>query len=161
MAGAPPAGMTAIIMRCHAMALMSWHFLLLNCHIWKPNQTVLNLFRNETKVSDFSFCLLFPRFWHFSMQTCLDKVVWSQKLLLHHMEYIRLLCRNKAVSCFFPSLRRLLCKLNHSCVDWSKGSLWASTMSTGCPHQPGYTILPWVHTCFLPYISFYSGCLFQ
>lgn len=128
------------------MALMSWHFLLLNCHIWKPNQIVFNLFRNQMMVSDFSFCLLFPHFRRFSIQSCLDKVVWSEKLLLHHMEYIRLLRKNEAVSCCFPSLRSLHCKPNHSCINWKRGLLWTSTQGTGCPHWPGYTVLPQVHT---------------
>lgn len=128
------------------MALMSWHFLLLNCHIWKPNQIVFNLFRNQTMVSDFSFCLLFPRFRRFSVQTCLDKEVWSEKLLLHHMECIRLLRKNEAVSCCFPSLRSLHCKPNHPRVNRKRGPPWASTRGTGCPHWPGYTVLPRVHT---------------
>lgn len=137
------------------MALMSWHFLLLNCHVSKPNQIVFNLCRNQTMVSDFSFCLLFPHFQCFSIQTCLDKEVWSKKLLLHHMEYISLLCKNEAVSYCLPSLHSLLRKLNHSSVNWKEGLPWVSIMSTGCPHWPGYTIFLWADTwAWFPSIYF-------
>lgn len=158
MAGALPAGTTAIIIRCHAMALMSWHFLLLNCHVWKPNQIVFNLFRNQTMVSDFSFCLLFPHFQRFSIQTCLDKEVWGKKLLLHAIWNVSGCSAKMKLSRVASPAFSLLCKLNHSGINQKEGLLWVNTAGTGCPRWPGYTVFPWTHS-WARFLSIYFALL--
>lgn len=38
----------AVVWWCHVKSLISWHFLLLSCHAWKPNKIVFGLFRSQT-----------------------------------------------------------------------------------------------------------------
>lgn len=38
----------AIVWWCHVKSLISWHFLLMRCHVWSPNQTVFRLFGSQT-----------------------------------------------------------------------------------------------------------------
>lgn len=38
----------AVLWWCHVKSLISWHFLLLSCHVWGPNQTVFGLLGSQT-----------------------------------------------------------------------------------------------------------------
>lgn len=46
--GTSPRGLMAVLWWCHVKFLISWHFLLLSCHVWKPNQTVFGLLGSPT-----------------------------------------------------------------------------------------------------------------
>lgn len=38
----------AVVWWCHVKSLISWHFLLPSCHVWRPNQTEFGLFGSQT-----------------------------------------------------------------------------------------------------------------
>lgn len=64
MLGIRPRGLMAVLWWCRVKAFMSWHFLLLSCHVCRPNQTVC-AFRITVCV----FVSLSSFFWS-SLQVC-------------------------------------------------------------------------------------------